>query len=55
MERNNTVVKDKETHANNAADKATKQKKKVVLLTKNELQKLARDFIVQCDPSTVML
>jgi len=47
-------VKDGETHTGTAAEKTNKQKKKVVSPTVEELQKLERESIVQCDPSTVI-
>ena len=54
MEQGNAVVKDEQTESS-AATAKTKQKKKVITLTKQELQKLEKDFIVQCDPTTVLL
>ena len=51
---NNTVVKDGQAEASTATEKTSKQKKKAITVTKKELQKLAKDFIVQCDPSTVL-
>lgn len=57
MEQDNTVAKDKEeARTNTGAEKTNKQKKKAVPpVTENELQKLAKDFIEKCDPSTVMI
>lgn len=55
MEQGNAVVKDEQTESSSATEKANKQKKKVITLTKQELQKLGKDFIVQCDPTTVLL
>ena len=49
------VVKGGPTGATTAAEKTNKQKKKVITVTKKELQQLGKDFIVQCDPSTVLL
>lgn len=49
------VVKDGETRTSTAVEKTNKQKKKTVLPTVKELQMLGRDFIVQCDPSTVYM
>ena len=55
MEQGNAVVKDGQTEASATTEKTNKQKKKVIPPTKNELQKLGKDFIVQCDPTTVLL
>ena len=54
MEKGNVVAKDGQTEASAATEKMNKQKKKVIPLTKQELQKLGKDFIVQCDPTTVL-
>ena len=55
MEQVTVVAKDKETRASTATEKekTNKQKKKAVPVSKDELEKLAKDSIVQCDPSTV--
>lgn len=56
MEQDSGVAKDKEgrTGTSTEKEKTNKQKKKVIQVSKNELEKLAKDSIVQCDPSTVM-
>lgn len=55
QEKNSTVAKDRETLTSTTTEKTIKQKKKVVSLTKDELQILSKDSIVECDPSTVLL
>ena len=55
MEQGNAVVKDEQAESSATTEKSNKQKKKVITLTKQELQKLGKDFIVQCDPATVLL
>ena len=56
MEQDSGVAKDNEgrTSTTTEKEKTNKQKKKVIPVSKNELEKLAKDSIVQCDPSTVM-
>lgn len=55
MEQGNSVVKDDDVRKSSAVEKSNKLKKKIVLPTTKDLQKLENDFITQCDPSTVLL
>ena len=48
------VVKGGQAGVATATEKTNKQKKKGITVTAKELQELGKDFIVQCDPTTVL-